>query len=373
MKIKTITCHDVYNYGASLQALALQTFLQQNSYEVEVIDYKPSYIDFYYKISSFVNPLSPVKKYTDKSAVFRFMYATKRFLWSLPSLKRKAAFDKFTKRYLMMTRKYSSNDALSQCVPEADTYVVGSDQVWNSVTMLNGSDPAFYLQFAPHDKKRISYAASFGALTISDAYQGDIIEWLKSLDAISVRESTGVDILNNIGLSGVQVCDPVFLLSQDQWRRLLNIEASNQKYILIYNLTSVNPKLLSDAKYLARKMNLPLYSVSPMKIEGVDKNLCSVGPEEFVSLIFNSAFVLTNSFHATAFSIIGRRQFCTYNYHSKGNSSRMHSVLEEMQLLDRLNVNDIQSLYNTPIDYSRINDIIEGSCENGRKWLINNI
>lgn len=373
MKIKTITCHDVYNHGASLQALALQTFLQQNGHEVEVIDYKPPYLDFHYKISLFVNPLSPVKKCTDKSVVLRFIYAIKRFMWSIPSLKRKVAFDKFTKCYLTMTRKYSSNDALYQCVPEADAYIVGSDQVWNSVTMLNGSDPAFYLQFAPLEKKRISYAASFGALTISDAFLDRVKEWLKSLDAISVRENIGVDILRNIGLCGVQVCDPVFLLSQEQWRRLLNIEDSNQKYILVYNLTTVNSKLLSDAKYIAKRMNLPLYSVSPMKIEGVDKNFCSVGPEAFVRLIFNSAFVLTNSFHATAFSIIGRKQFCTYNYHSKGNSSRMHSVLEEMQLLDRLNVADIHTLYNTPIDYSRINGIIEKSCENGRQWLISNI
>lgn len=175
MNIKTITCHDVYNYGASLQAFALQTFLEKDGHNVEIIDYKPDYIDFPYKVSTFVHPDSPVRRFTDKCSIIKLLYGIKRYLWYIPTIGRKRAFDRFTKQYLKLTKKYSCNDGLSKDVPAADTYIVGSDQVWNSITMLNGSDSAFYLQFAPKSKKRLSYAASFGSISVSEKHK-DIIK-----------------------------------------------------------------------------------------------------------------------------------------------------------------------------------------------------
>lgn len=373
MKIKTITCHDVYNYGASLQAYALQRFLQNNGNEVEIIDYRPDYIDFSYKISKFVHPNSPVRKYTEKNKILLLLYALKRFLWYLPSIKRKRAFDRFTKKYLKLTRTYHTFDELKKDTPIADTYIVGSDQVWNSVTMLNGSDPAFYLQFCHSDRRKISYAASFGSTSISKKYEKNIIQWLSFLDAISVRENTGVPLLQELGFFGTHVCDPVFLLSREEWTLSFSISQPINKYVLIYNLTSINEKLVSDAKQTADYLGMQLYSVSPMDIAVADKNFKNVGPEDFVSLIFNASFVFTNSFHATAFSIISQRQFCTYNYHSKSNSSRMHSVLSEFDLLDRLNIDNINKIIETPIDYNKKKSIIEYSINNGKKWLLSNI
>lgn len=373
MKVKTITCHDVYNYGASLQTFALQTFLEKNGHDVEVIDYKPFYINFPYKISLFVPPNSLVKKYTDKSVVIRFLYAFKRYLWYIPSLQRKRAFDRFTKKYLKLTRRYENNNDLAGDVPEADIYVVGSDQVWNSVTMINGLDPAFYLQFAPAMKTRISYAASFGGTSISVERKLEIQKWLKALSAVSVRESSGLDVLRDLQISGTHVCDPVFLLSEDEWRTMFRIDKLSEPYVLIYNLTAVNQQLIEDAIFTANQLGLKIYSVSPIKIHYVDKNYTNVGPEDFVKLIFNSQFIFTNSFHATAFSIISHRQFCTYNYHSQSNSSRMYSVLEEMHMLDRLNICDIKNVIANPISYKDRDDLIQKSCSKGKTWLLNNM
>lgn len=373
MKIKTITCHDVYNYGASLQAFSLQYFLEKNGHDVEIIDYKPSYLDFPYKISLFVHPDSPVRKYTDKNIILRFLYALKRFIWYVPSLDRKKAFDKFTLHYLKRTKKYKSNADLLSNVPEADTYIVGSDQVWNSITMLNGLDPAFYLQFAPKAKKKIAYAASFGSTSISSKYKKEITKWLTYFDAISVRETSGIDILDELGIKGTHVCDPVFLLSEEEWKKQFGIVTTNEKYVLIYNLTTINEKLIKDAKKTADYLGIKLYSVSPMKISLADKNYTKVGPSTFVSLIFNASYVFTNSFHATAFSIISQRQFCTYNYHSKSNSSRMYSILKELDMLDRLNITQIEKILETPIDYNLKKQRIADSCNNGKNWLLNNI
>ena len=373
MEIKTITCHDVYNYGASLQAFALQYFLQNQGHNVEIIDYKPEYLSFPYRISMFVHPHSPVRKYTDRSALLRFMYAVKRYLWYLPSFKRKLAFDNFTSHYLNQTRRYVSYQELLADIPSADVYISGSDQVWNSVTMLNGKDPAFYLQFAPSGKKRISYAASFGATSISKDCGEVIQHYLSSFDAVSVRETSGLDILTALSVSGVQVCDPVFLLSADEWRKVFEITSEEESYVLIYNLTAVNQKLVDDARYVARKLGVRLYSISPIKIKGVDRNFTDLGPSDFVRMIFNSRFVFTNSFHATAFSIIAHKQFCTYNYHSTSNSSRMHSILDQLGMLDRLNVEDISTILDSPVDYKVKETHIQECMSEGKGWLLNNL
>lgn len=373
MEIKVITCHDVYNFGASLQAFALMHFLQKQGHDVEIIDYKPDYLDFPYKFSLFVHPDSPVRKYTDRSTLLRVLYALKRYLWYLPSLKRKESFDGFTSRFLALTRQYRNYNELMTDVPAADIYITGSDQVWNSVTMINGKDPAFYLQFAPAGKKRISYAASFGATSVSNESRKELQTYLSSLDAISVRETSGLDILHEFNLEGTQVCDPVFLLSEEEWRSVCDKSASEEPYVLIYNLTAVNEQLVRDAKYVAGKLGLRLYSVSPMKIKGADRNFTDVGPVDFVRLIFNSAYVFTNSFHATAFSIIARRQFCTYDYHSRSNSSRMYSILNLLGMLERMNVTEIDEALAAPVDYDAKDAMIDELCSNGKSWLLKNL
>ena len=137
MIIKTITCHDVYNLGASLQAYALQTYLQKQGHEVEIIDYKPDYLSGHFKLWGVYNPVY------DKPFI-RLLYLLAKLPGRLMALRRKKAFDVFTKNYLHLTRRYHSNDELKKDPPIADAYIAGSDQIWNTV-FKNGRDPAFYL------------------------------------------------------------------------------------------------------------------------------------------------------------------------------------------------------------------------------------
>lgn len=374
MKIYTITCHDVYNFGASLQALALQVFLQNNGYENEIIDYKPDYLDFYYRFSTYVNPNSPYKKLTEKNKLFLLAYSVKRYFSYISSIKRKESFSRFIKQYLKTTRKYLSYQDLKSNPPIAPIYIAGSDQIWNSSTMQNGKDPAFFLQFTPGESKRIAYAASFGSTEINDQLISSIRCWLDSFDAISVREKSSVSLLSQIGVGADHVCDPVFLLSANEWKDLLNINRiPDEKYILIYNLTKPNESLISDARYIAGNNGLKVYSVSPIHINNIDKNFMNVGPKQFVELIFNAECIFTNSFHATAFSIIGQRQFFTYNYHSNSNSSRMKSILEEFNLSHRLNPNNINNDFINAINYRELDNKITESCNRSKTWLLNHI
>lgn len=107
MKIKTITCHDVYNYGASLQAYALMSYLKQLGHEVEIIDYKPDYLSNHYKLTV-VNPVY------DKP-IIKQLYLLAKLIPHLRSLKRKRLFDTFKHNYLKITSiRYANNDELKK-------------------------------------------------------------------------------------------------------------------------------------------------------------------------------------------------------------------------------------------------------------------
>lgn len=179
MKIKTITCHDVYNLGASLQAYALAAYLQSQGHEVEIIDYQPLYLR-HYRLAGVPNPRF------DKPFL-REAYQIAKFpgrLYDRLTSKRKKAFDRFTAQYLPVTQtKYSDLASLRAAPPEADLYIAGSDQIWNPL-FQNGKDPAFFLDFVPEGKRRISYAASFAAEEMSEASAKLMSPWLKKLDAI---------------------------------------------------------------------------------------------------------------------------------------------------------------------------------------------
>ena len=210
MIIKTITCHDVYNLGASLQAYALQTYLLRQGHEVEIIDYKPDYLSGHFKLWGVYNPVF------DKPFI-RQLYLLAKLPGRLLALRRKKAFDDFTKKYLHLTRRFHSNEELKKEPPMADAYIAGSDQIWNTV-FKNGRDPAFYLEFAPKDNLRLSYAASLATKEIAEEYRPFVTQMLKNLDYVSVRESSSLSILQSLGRNDAEaVCDPVFLLSKEQW------------------------------------------------------------------------------------------------------------------------------------------------------------
>lgn len=173
MKIKTITCHDVYNVGASLQAYALVTYLRKLGHDAQIIDYKPDYLSNHYPLWGLGNPAY------DKP-VIRELYNLAKLPGRLKARNGKAEYDRFTAEFLPLTpRRYTSNDDLKQNPPEADVYFAGSDQIWNCF-FPNGKDPAFYLDFAPAGSVRASYAASFAMDDIPE-------EWKPGREAAAVR------------------------------------------------------------------------------------------------------------------------------------------------------------------------------------------
>ena len=360
MQIRTITCHDVYNHGASLQAYALQTYLESMGHTVEIIDYKPYYLSRHYLLWSVDNPVF------DKP-VIKQLYLVAKLPGRLLALKRKQLFDEFTKRYLKLTSKrYHSNEELKSNPPQADVYIAGSDQIWNTL-FQNGRDAAFYLDFAPKTAKRISYAASFATEDVADEYRPFIRKMLQNFDAVSIRERCSLPLLASLGRTdGVAVCDPVFLLTREQWEKMLPNQQIHEKYLLVYD-TEFSPKVKEIAKRIAKEKKLKIYNVSASRIGYADKDLWASSPTDFVQLIQDASYVVSNSFHATAFSLIFERDFCVVN-RTEGINERMKSLLEGYHLEERM-VSAYAALPLASIDYQEVRILLQKDIDYSKDFL----
>ena len=354
MKINTITCHNVYNVGASLQAYALTAYLADLGHEVQIVDYVPEYLR-HYKLWDAVS--SPAY---DKPVIRQLYNLAKlpgrlKALWSL----RKKRFDCFTREHLPLTRThYSSYEELLRDPPKADVFLAGSDQIWNSF-FPNGRDPAFYLQFAPEGAVRASYAASFAVPRLEEQYKEQTARWITGLDYVSVRESSALDILADLGIrDGIHVVDPVFLLSTEQWDRLCPAADFGEPYVLVYDFDR-NPELRRIAMELAAERNWRIYSIQ--ELDYCDRSFWNGGPIEFVQLVRGAEFVLSNSFHATAFSLIYRRPYLTVD-REMGINTRMQDLNRLVGLEHRKNPDD-------PIDWEDVHQRLGARIAASRTYL----
>lgn len=331
MKIKTITCQRAINHGANLQAYALMRYLESLGNDVEIIDYYPDWF----------KPFRPFYCGTEKYAknpalkaayIFaKFPGRVKEYIRYKKSL-RKANFEIFRDKYYKLTDTYCSFKELKANPPKADLYIAGSDQIWNTM-MNNGKDPAYYLQFAPKETVTATYAASFSVSEISVELKKQIKSYIESIDYISVREKTAIKILEDLGVKrGQVVLDPVFLLDKEQWNEIVSDKVFNEKYVLVYDFE--NSYTVKDfAKQYAKKNNVKIYSL--YKNDYCDKCFEDYGPDVFLSLIKNASFIISNSFHATAFSIIYEKQFAVIK-RQEGINSRIIDLLDSFGIYDRV-------------------------------------
>lgn len=347
LRILTITCHEVYNHGASLQEYALLDYLKQLGHKAEAIHYKPSYLSGHFKLNTVSNP-----KF-DKPFV-KQLYLLAKLPQRVLDLKRKEAFDKFQKKYIPTGLvKYTSNEELKANLPEADVFICGSDQIWNSF-FQNGKDPTFYLDFVPENIKKISYAASFAIDEIDDALKPFVKEKIQRINHISVRETSGKRIVENLGIPNVtQVLDPVFLIDEADWRKRF-VTKMEEKFIFVYDFDS-NSTIERLAKELAQNNKFKIYTVNK-NIKYADKNFFLEGPENFLSLMDSAQYVITNSFHSVAFSIIFNKQFIVVNRNEAINT-RMRDLLELFNLSNLLVSEDFTTNDIKMINFEAVNQL----------------
>ena len=376
MKIKTITCHHVYNYGASLQAYALQHYLESLGHEVEIIDFNPwfhcdRYNPFWYPKYGKYAPIFKALPFLRVMVMPFKAFVNGMFVtWG-----RKSAFDSFEKKhYHLSRRKYQNSEELKKYAPSADIYIAGSDQIWNTYSE-NGKEPAYYLGFGSKSVKRISYAASLATNSIMEGYEDFVKRNLMNFNAISVRENTGKNILSQLGITDVEVVlDPVFLLDKEQWDILAQqgkmYGLKEKSYVLVYDFLGNDMKMVDFIKQYSVKHSLQVVSINDFNTRSyVDLNINNAGPLEFLALIKNASCVVASSFHATAFSVIFEKEFYTFNLQGFNNSSRMKDLLLSLNIVDRLNPNTESMI----LDYFKISKILDNLVCNSKMFIKNNI
>lgn len=341
-----LTYHSGFNYGACLQAYALQTTLKKLGYENEVINFETE---------RFVASREMFSRHPKRIKEFIKLFSRIPYWKSLHE--RERMFNEYTFNVLNSTRRYYTEKEVVDNIGKYKCIVCGSDQIWNlSQDDAPAANLLFYLNF-PKSQRRVSYSASFGKW-VKEAYlhENEFLPWLKQFDAISVREISGVEYVKSKGLDCTLTLDPTVLLDKEDYEPICATRQIEGKYVLMFGWNT-NKDLIEVAKKVSKELGLPVYNIVPpprAMFCGIPRKL-DVGPCEFLSMIKHAEFVVTNSFHGTAFSTTFERPYVSVV--SGKADTRMESLLSQLGLSDHLVTKDnidVKKMLST--DYSKVRE-----------------
>ena len=363
MKVAIITLHRVYNFGSVLQAYATQKVIEKNGAKAKIIDY--------------ITPQRTFKRILFQKAsnyglIKSCIYYTLKF-FSL--LIKELTFGTFIKKNIKLTKKYVTVDDLIKDPPEADVYITGSDQTWNS-NYNEGIDKGFFLGFVPNNKKKVSFVSSFGKTKLDNYEINETKKFLDNYAAISVRENSAVEIVKSLHINNVtQLIDPTLQLTKDEWVKIASKRLVKEKYLILMLLYNEDNGATDYARKIADEKNLKLVKISweLKKPKKVDKLFTHRSPADFLSLFANADFVVTNSFHGLAFSINLHRDFIVVPRNEY--NSRIESLLELVNLNDRLvmNVEEAKAVSKKDIDYIQVENVLNDERRKANSFIVDNI
>lgn len=318
MKVGILTFHRAYNYGAILQAYALQEKLREMGVQSEIIDY-----------------LSIAKRKQNKLFAYNPKLRLKGNLLKVIKdcyRKRKnEAFDQFMRDEMVLSEKnYSTFDELVQMDTQGsyDTYIVGSDQVWNYNNTLR--DVAFLLGFVSIDKKKCSYAASIGSAKFDDETYALYNRELKKFRVLTVREESSIGEYGFLRENHARaVVDPTLLLKKSDYEKLAHPRIPKKKYAFMYTIAGER-HLRKFAEQYCKDNGLSLVDSKKSSIFFKNSN-----PKDFLSFIQYADCVFTNSFHGTALSIMLEKQFVTEVQTKTSFNNRSNDLMKKLGLQNR--------------------------------------
>lgn len=328
------------NYGQLLQCYALQKYLRDLGHDVFVIRYNYN-TDIVHKVDPIwkrsVRALNPIFFYKH----FERKISHKRII----ATNKERKFDDFRNRYILFSNEiYGHYENLQETPPIADAYIVGSDQVWNfSFANFDNLKPivhAYMLDFGDESVKRLSYAASWGVSTIPNDLRDEIIPLLKKFNYVSVREKNGISLCKQCERTDAEwVCDPTLLLKAETYRSFYSeneIRKPQKKYIFIYMLANQYDFDLKAVYQFAKIKNLEVIFVTGNYVADKRKTFYATIPE-WLYLIDNAEYVISNSFHCAVFSILFNKQFGVVRLTGihEGMNTRLDSLFEMFGISER--------------------------------------
>lgn len=350
-----------HNYGSILQTFALQTAVRNIGCNTQVIKYVEGKAA---KIMRFRNSEYAISrlKMAYKKLAMNVLYPKNKHLLR----ERAQAFCDFIDKELSFSELYTSLSALEVASKKYDAVLLGSDQVWHPMNLLMNF---FTLNFVPDDVKKGAYAPSFGVSIIPESYRKPYAEYINRIEYVSCREMAGVKLIKELtGREVPMVCDPTLLLTAQDWDKFLSDKVKiKEKYVFCYFIGN-NPNQREVVKDYAKENGLKVVALLHIDEyiasdeQYADYTPYNVGPAEFLYLIKNAECVMTDSFHASVFSLQFHRNFYTFNRfeNANGNSttSRIDSLLSTANVMDRKVKNgaSVSDLANTVIDYKDIDE-----------------
>ena len=369
-------CYGTRNYGSMLQAFATQEAVLKLGYTAEFIRYK--------KKKTIPSIIKQIPRLLNSNLMFdKWMGVQKKLLLrKYPAVKeqdrkRNEMFARFGEQYYKsFSEEYYGFEALQKAASNYETVLVGSDQLWTP----GGLPTNFYnLMFVPDGVNKVSYATSFGVSNIPWYQKGRTSAYLNRIDYLSVREIRGAEIVSQLSHKEAKVvADPTLLLSAQEWSEAIPTrDIIGHPYIFCYFLGE-NEAHREIAEELSQKTGLPIVT-TPFLDSFVERDMSfgneqrfDIGPDDFVNLIRNAQYVLTDSFHGTVFSILHHKQFMTFSRFASGTqsrNSRIDSILRLAGLEDRRFDQDVYSQIQKAIDYALVDEIIEGLRQESYSFL----
>lgn len=362
-KVGLAVCYDTKNFGSQLQVLATVKIVEELGYESEIIRYKKKVTPHFI--------LQTIPRLLDVSFIKVKLASKKkkRVIKKHPEVyknvtTRNKRFDGFAKKYFTnLSKPYSGWETLvKETAKKYDLFLCGSDQLW---LPRNLGSHFYTLEFAPDNKPKIAYATSFGVSEIPSRYKSGFTKFLKRFQALSTRELAGQKIIKELsGKTAQVVCDPTLLFDSAGWSKIIpDRRVVDEPYVFCYFL-GTNEEHRKAAEEFKKKTGLTLVT-SPFLdhfVEGDlkfgDIQMFDIDSADFINLIRQAEYVLTDSFHGSVFSILYHKKFLTFNRFNAGansRNSRIDSLCALLDLSERRYTGDVMAAQQE-IEYAAVED-----------------
>lgn len=365
------------NYGGMLQAYALQRVVNNHNYNCKIISN-----DFLYMPNSKTRFSMYAKKMlyviTHLPSYLKRRRQVRKFL--AENKQKSAKFQDFLEKYIKIDKTgYVNYEQYINDPPIYDVYLCGSDQIWNP--NLYSENGFYFAGFAPKKAVKISYASSIGVSNVTKKQADFMRPLLKELDIISTREAEGVEIVSKVsGKHARNVLDPTLLLTADEWLEVACVTKEKEPYIFAY--------LFGERDYVENVKN-QVKQLTGMRVVCIpyvsrefasdDTKVFDAGPSEFIGLIKGASLVLTDSFHATAFSLNFKIPFvslCRFSKDDpKGMNSRLYTILNSVGLESRIIDEDrvLTKEFLFDVDFDSAHKLLSQKREENTNFLIESL
>lgn len=373
MKIGIVTWFHYENYGTKLQAIALQHYIRKLGHEVELINFYPP--EPPKKSLRNSTPSEIVKKI--KNRINKIILHPKITKYTKQIKEHSQKLSKIIDDTCILSPQITNKKDYINVCNSYDLLIFGSDQIWNP----NWYHPYYYANFDEINTKRIGYAPSLGVSKLTLDESSKLKSSLIKFENVYIREKSGAKIVSSLLNKDIQnVVDPTLLLSNDEWIEILNIKKNDsKKYVLCYFLGDNKNHWRAVSKFVKDK-NLDL-KIIPSTLASYNQKgdiQANSGVEDFTKLIYNAAYIITDSFHGTIFSIIFKKQFYTFerfsNTTKSSQNARIHDLLNDLNLNNRLLQFDSVEINNDiDIDYKKTMSILNEMTYKSKALLSSNL